>query len=633
MPPYTDEALSGIAAILHFDGSPIETALLDRMTEAVAHRGPDRSGTWTNRSVGLGHRMLCSTEEAVHERQPLCDERGQVCLVFDGRVDNREELRKALLDVGIVLRDDTDAELVLNSYLQWGENAPTRILGDFAVAIWDGPRNALFCARDVFGIKPLNYYIGPNFVLIASELHQLFCDPRVPRIPNEGMVGEYLAFQITHREETLWEGIRRLPAAHFMWVKSGLVDKHRYWDFDLSRQVRHQRDEEYASEFLSLFQESIRCRLRCRGRIGSYLSGGLDSSSVSVIANELLQQNGSKEPLETFSLVFGGTDCDESEYINDIVKHANLRSKLLPPSSTGLSYYCQQSLRYRDFPGWPNGGAMNLSLRNWVRSTGTRVVLTGWGGNECLEGSPTSRITQLARKGRVAELLGVAKSWSPVTETPSWRLVFDYGVRANIPASLKRASRVLRRNPLPWLPPEFVRRTSLLDRIQQVRLPGADAVQQTIRSFFYSGWSAHFHETRDRDASSFGIDERHPFFDRRLAEFVFALPEEQRADAGVAKVVLRKALRGSLPSSVLDRRVQTDFIPVLAAAVAALGEDKRIFEALSSQGWVVGNELLLSQQEIHDGNLLALWRVWAAVGLNIWYSMAVAFRPADQLRL
>nr|UXE41696.1 asparagine synthetase [glutamine-hydrolyzing] 3 [uncultured bacterium] len=629
MPPYTGEAVSGIAAILQFDGSPIDTALLDRMTAAVAHRGPDRSGTWTNKSVALGHRMFCTTEEAVHERQPLCDENGQVCLVFDGRVDNREELRRALLSAGMVLRDDTDAELVLNSYLQWGENAPVRILGDFAFAIWDGPRNALFCARDAFGVQPLNYYIGANFVLVASELHQLFCDSRVPKVPNEGMVGEYLALQITHQEETLWEGIRRLPAAHFMWVKSGLVDKRRYWDFDLSREVRHQRDDEYAREFLSLLQKSITCRLRCHGRIGSHLSGGLDSSSVSVIANELLQQNGSNEPLDTFSLVFCGTACDESEYINDIVKHANLRSKLITPSSTRLDYYCQQALRYRDFPGWPNGGAMNLSLRNCIRSTGTRVMLTGWGGNECLEGSPTSRITHLARKGKLAELLGVAESWSPIAGTPSWQLVLDYGVRANIPASLKRASRVLRRNPFPWLSPEFVRRTSLLDRIQQVRLPYANAVQQTIHSFFYSGWSAHFHETRDRDSSSFGIDERHPFFDRRLAEFAFALPEEQRADAGLAKVVLRKALRGNLPSSVLYRRVQTDFTPVLTAAVATLGEENRLFEALRSEGWVVEKELLLSFQEVHNGNLAALRRVWAAAALNFWYSMAVASRPED----
>jgi hypothetical protein len=166
-----------------------------------------------------------------------------------------------------------------------------------------------------------------------------------------------------------------------------------------------------------------------------------------------------------------------------------------------------------------------------------------------------------------------------------------------------------------------------------MQLPSADTVQQTIRSFFYSGWSAHFHETRDRDALSFGIDERHPFFDRRLAEFAFALPEEQRADAGVAKVVLRNALRGRLPSSVLERRIQADFTPIVAVAVETLNDNEKPFAALSSQGWTVEKELLLSLQEVHDRNFTELWRVWAAAGLNIWYSMAVAFGSADRLQL
>jgi asparagine synthase (glutamine-hydrolysing) len=139
------------------------------MADAIAHRGKDGAGTWVESSVGLGHRMLRTTPESLHERQPLCDESGKVCLVLDGRVDNREDLGKTLEAKGAALRDDTDAELVLKSYLQWGEDAPIRILGDFAFAVWDGRHGSLFCARDVFGIRPLNYYCGVNFVLIASE--------------------------------------------------------------------------------------------------------------------------------------------------------------------------------------------------------------------------------------------------------------------------------------------------------------------------------------------------------------------------------------------------------------------------------------------------------------------------------
>ena len=183
------------------------------MTDAVSHRGPDGTGTWVNGSAGLGHRILRTTPEALLEYQPLCDETGHVCLVLDGRVDNRQELGTALEANGLTLRDRTDAELVLKSYLHWGENSPIRILGDFAFAIWDGRHNALFCARDVFGIRPFNYYCSDNSVLIASELHQLFYDPRVKRTANEGMVAEYLSAQIAHCEETLWRDILRLPAA------------------------------------------------------------------------------------------------------------------------------------------------------------------------------------------------------------------------------------------------------------------------------------------------------------------------------------------------------------------------------------------------------------------------------------
>ena len=369
---YTGKAVSGIAGILHLDGSPINARILQRMTDAIARRGPDGAGTWLNGSVGLGHRMLCTTPEALRERQPLRDESGQVCLVLDGRVDNREDLGKALEAKGITLRDRTDAELVLKAYLQWGEDAPVRILGDFAFAIWDGRHRALFCGRDIFGIRPFNYYRGGNFVLIASELHQLFYDPRVKRIANEGMVAEYLSVQITHCEETLWEGILRLPAAHLMWVRSSGIEKRRYWDFDLSKEIRYKTDEAYASHFLELFREAVRCRLRSYGPIGSYLSGGLDSSSVSVIANELLRKQGRTEALDAFSLVFPGMSCDESEYIQETVRHAGLRSHLFPPVPPSMDYYQEQASRYQDFPGWPNGGAMSLTLDEGLRQAGTR---------------------------------------------------------------------------------------------------------------------------------------------------------------------------------------------------------------------------------------------------------------------
>ena len=619
---YTGEAVSGIAGIVHLDGSPIDARILQRMTDAIARRGPDGAGTWLNGSAGLGHRMLCTTPEALRERQPLRDESGQVCLVLDGRVDNREDLGKALEAKGITLRDRTDAELVLKAYLQWGEDAPVRILGDFAFAIWDGRHRALFCGRDIFGIRPFNYYRGGNFVLIASELHQLFYDPRVKRIANEGMVAEYLSVQITHCEETLWEGILRLPAAHLMWVRSSGIEKRRYWDFDLSKEIRYKTDEAYASHFLELFREAVRCRLRSYGPIGSYLSGGLDSSSVSVIANELLRKQGRTEPLDAFSLVFPGMSCDESEYIQETVKHAGLRSHLFPPVPPSMDYYQEQASRYQDFPGWPNGGAMSLTLDEGLRQAGTKVVLTGWGGNECLEGSWSSMMTETAREGKLLELVQTAKAEAPIADAQWWRLVFDYGVRPNIPSAVKRFLRPLRRwrRQFGWLPTEFLGRTALLSRIQAFAAPqGASPVQQAMHSYFYSGWNAHFHESWDRNAAFLGIEQRHPFFDRRLAEFAFALPERQRSHRGLVKIVLRNALRGRLPESVIRRWVQADFTPTFTAAVRALdGQDPFLGCAIMARGWIIARELSSSLQKARAGDLDDLWKLWAAIGIEIW---------------
>ncbi len=579
---------------------------------------------WVKGWVGLGHRMLITTPEQLRERQPLRDESDTVCLVFDGRVDNREDLGKTLKSQGSVLRDDTDAELVLKSYLQWGEKAPIRILGDFAFAVWDGRLGALFCARDIFGIRPLNYYRGANFVLIASELHQLFHDPRVKRVPNEGMVAEYLSAEITHCEETLWEGILRLPPAHFMWVRPDGVEKRRYWDFDLSKEVRFKTDEEYAAQFLDLFRDSVRCRLRSSGPVGSYLSGGLDSSSVSVIASELLREQGRVEPLDTFSLIFPGMICDETEYIQATVQHAGLRSHLFPPVQANVEYYHQIASRYQDFPGWPNGGAMmTLPLQEGLRDAGTRVMLTGFGGNECVEGMDDD-LAVLSSEGRLLELVSTARSQAAEGGPSWWRLAFDYGVRPLVPRTMKQALRSLLRRErkfecLPW---EFQQRTELRHRLEASAHPaGASPVQQVMYSCFCSGWANLFHEITDREGGFLGVELRHPFLDRRLAEFCFAIPEQQRSQNGLTKIVLRNALQGRLPESVIQRKIQSEFTPVIKKTFDTI-DFKGCLScvAIEGRGWIIPSQQLSCVERFRAGESLNVWKLWAAIGMEIWCS-------------
>ena len=244
-----------------------------------------------------------------------------LCLTLDGRVDNRDALRSAIEARRFPLRSDTDAELVLRAYQCWGEQCPQYIIGDFAFVVWDGRKQRLFCARDILGMKPFYFYTNARLFLWGSELRVLFEEPAVPREPNEGMVGEYLANRISSKEETLFRGIMRLPPAHSLIVRPNLLSKVRYWDLEPQRSIRYKTDQEYCEHFLAIFREAVRCRLRSNGGVGAALSGGVDSSSVVCMAQWLYQNSMVvNTSFETFSLVFPGQHCDESEYIQEVVE-------------------------------------------------------------------------------------------------------------------------------------------------------------------------------------------------------------------------------------------------------------------------------------------------------------------------
>jgi asparagine synthase (glutamine-hydrolysing) len=185
--------VSGLAGVYDLHGRAVDITLLRAMTAAVAHRGPDGKGYWTDGPVGLGHRISRTTPESLGEKQPLLDESETLCLVLDGRVDNRAQLAAWLRAAGVHLRTDTDAELVLQSYALWEDGCASRIVGDFAFAIWDRWRRRLFCARDPLGIRPFYYCARSQTFLWGSELRQLLDNIPVGPELNEGVVGEYLS--------------------------------------------------------------------------------------------------------------------------------------------------------------------------------------------------------------------------------------------------------------------------------------------------------------------------------------------------------------------------------------------------------------------------------------------------------
>ncbi|HEY9875190.1 MAG TPA: lasso peptide isopeptide bond-forming cyclase, partial [Candidatus Obscuribacterales bacterium] len=303
--------MSAIAGIYYLDNRTVDPADLKRMVDILAHRGSDGCNIWSEGSIGFGHRMLWTTPESLLETLPLVNDTGEIVITADARIDNRDELIAVLKISDRPVEKITDSQLILSAYEQWGENCPEQLVGDFAFAIWDRRKQVLFCARDHFGVKPFYYYSSGQSFIFATEIKALLCLPDVPRRLNEVKVADYLASPTDDTAITFYKEIFRLPPAHRLTVSHEGITLQSYWSLDPSRELRLGSDEEYASAFRKLFTEAVRCRLRSAFPVGSMLSGGLDSSSITCVARQLLAGDKNSQ-LHTFSAIFDKmTQCDE----------------------------------------------------------------------------------------------------------------------------------------------------------------------------------------------------------------------------------------------------------------------------------------------------------------------------------
>ena len=295
--------MSAIVALYHLDGHPVARADVDRMLAALRHRGRDGSGAWSDGPVGLGHRMLWTTPESLAERLPASDRRSGLVITADARVDNREELAEAL-GLSDRLVELADSALILAAYERWGDRVVDHVLGDYAFAIWDPRERTLFCARDPLAAKHFYYYHLPGRVFaLASEIKALLALPFVPRELNELMVAHHLLPVYDDKVSTFYRDVLRLPADRVMTVGPRGIETRPSWSPDCARELRLRSDADYEEAFREVFGEAVRCRMRSAYPVGSMLSGGLDSSSVTVVAGQIASAEGAR-PVKTFSSVW-----------------------------------------------------------------------------------------------------------------------------------------------------------------------------------------------------------------------------------------------------------------------------------------------------------------------------------------
>lgn len=571
--------MSAITGIYYSDGRSVDRVDLGRMVEILAHRGPDGAGVWSQGSIGLGHRLLWTTPESLQEHLPLVNQTGDLALTADARIDNRDELIAAL---GLTDRPSgkiTDSQLILSAYEQWGDRCPEKLLGDFAFAIWDERRQVLFCARDHLGVKPFYYYSSGRAFIFATEIKALLCLPEVPRQLNEVKVASYLTAILEDNNSTLYKSILRLPAGHSLTISPIGTRLQIYWSLDPSRELRMSSDTEYAEAFREIFTKAVGCRLRSAFPVGSHLSGGLDSSSITCTARKIFAEEG-RDQLHTFSAIFDKvTQCDERFFQNAVLAQGNLEPHYLQADHMSPLTDLDRLLWHHDEVFLPANLYFDWGMYGLAQQLGVRVVMDGFDGDTTVSHG-NEYLRELARTGQWLTLAIETKEYGKKFNLP-WRKVLGhwvwaYGIRPTIfrfPAlkPVQQIYRTLRQpkqsaNKPMWsapLNPDFVQRLDLVARYQTKTLEPPQTERENHYRLLTNDVMQHCLECTSKTAAAFSVEPRFPFCDKRLVEFCLALPANQKLHRGYTRIVMRRAMDGILPKEIQWRPGKANFAPSL----------------------------------------------------------------------
>lgn len=635
--------MSAIAGIFLEEEKPVNRCDILAMLSAMRHRGPHRTGAWCAGSAGMGHALLSTTPSSLGESLPLWDPLRQLVVTADVRLDNRGELL-AVLQIGRDPPCETpDSELILRAYRRWGERCPEKLLGDFAFAIWDQQRRTLFCARDHFGVKPFYYLCSNQGFFFASEIKALLSLSQVPRLLNELRIAQFLAADLQDTSITFYQDILRLSPAHSLTLRRGAVRLHRYWSLDPAREIPHRSDQEYAEEFRSIFMDAVRVRLPSASRVGSLLSGGLDSSSVVCAARQILAENPGSE-LHSFSAVFRDVpESDESPYIYSVFDGGGIEAEFVESGNISPLHDLPAMLACQDQPFYAPNLFLHWALYRAANRQNVHVLFDGLDGDLTVSHG-IGILPELLLKGRWISLAREIRGLSRNFQIPVWCLLRARVLRPLIPQSIWRMRQAIRDNRSnavglrPPLNPEFARRIGWKPlEYTNPQLPRTARGEHVFG--LTRGLIPYVLEVADHAAKSFSIEPRYPFFDKRLVEYCLALPAEQRIFRGWTRMVMRRAMTGILPEKIQWRGGKADlgvnFFRSLLACESKLIEEMLRNPALAI--WQYADHQALDRtykQSLSTESKRSVLSLWQAATLQTWLQQADSRRtlvPRNEL--
>ncbi len=627
--------MSGIVGIWHLDGQPVEPQLLKRMTDALAHRGPDGVDHWIDGSIGLGHRLLHTTPESLHETQPFTSDDGNLVIVCDGRIDNRSELKAAL---GSTLRTDTDVELILNAYEKWGADCPTHLIGDFTFAIWDQPKRRLFCARDPIGVKTFYYHWDGRRLLFASALNAFWAVPHLPKRPNDLAIAEYLLADLRDSGATFFEGIAQLRPGHSLCVEQGALRLARYWRPEGSAPIRYREEADYLAHFRDLFDEAVRCRLGTAAPAGVLLSGGIDSTLVTATSAALRRAHPTLPAVKAFTVLYEELLQEEWQAIQRLVRQRRVDLQVIQPETVEGPLALFELFVSRTDTPYYHGFLTHPLILQTMAQQGYRTILTGIGADELVGTSDLGVLLDLLRRGRFIRLTQEITRTAWASNGKSSEIALYLLREAVSPRTRWRIKAHLHRQLPAWIEPTLATRLGLASRLpdgQARRFPSM-CQEESVRALTSPAFLLGLNQL-DEAASTFGLECCHPFLDRRLIEYVLAIPWEIKLNAGKRKLLAQRALTDATGGLLRPQVGREPFLPSHETDPDRLAsEAMQIREALGPPSSPIFRYLSYTQttrmlQALLHGQLWTRSVLWKGVSLSRWLQRSFDHTTSEDL--
>jgi asparagine synthase (glutamine-hydrolysing) len=619
----------------NFDGKPIDPHDLEEARPVLAPYGPDSEGYICQGNFGVLYRAVHTTSESRRETQPHVSQSGAV-ITWDGRLDNRKDLIESLS--GALSLDSTDIEIVAAAYERWGTDAFKQLIGDWALSAWDPSDQSLLLAKDFVGTRHLYYSVQEHRVAWCTILDPLVLLSRHQfKLQEEYVAGWLSFFPAPHL--TPYVGIHAVPPSSFVRLERETQKIAKYWDFDPARRIRYRSDSEYEQHFRVVFSQAVGRRLRSDSPVLAELSGGIDSSSIVCVADEIVTREPSRSrPLETVSYYDDSEpNWDERLYFKIVeAKRANVgyhidiaRQELSPLAMEDSNFSATPKPVYRSQEA-------REEFAKCLKESGSRVVLCGIAGDEVTGGVPTAipELQDLLAKAQVRRLANRLKVWALEKRKPWFHLFFE-AVNGFLPFTLSTPSKI--RRPVPWLGAGFLERNrhALLGYPSRLKVLGLlPSFQENISTLN----ALRRQLGCDVPSSEPLYEVRYPYLDRELLEFLFAIPREQLVRPGQRRSLMRRALAGIVPDEILNRKrkayISRTPLAALSGQVSVITATARQMMT-SSLGITDPNGFRETLHRVRDGQEDRIVHLLRTLELEAWLQLLirhgiVRLAPAEQ---